>query len=59
MIFLAYQLLYAELALDFVIMMCVQDTFAILGTLLVTQYWLGASHTSDMLSYEKRSLFLF
>lgn len=52
MIFLAYELLYAELALDFVIMMCVQDTFAILGTLLVTQYWLGASCTSDMLSYE-------
>lgn len=40
-------------------MMCVQDTFAILGTLLVTEYWLGASYTSDMLGCEKWSLFLF
>lgn len=39
-------------------MMCVQDTFAILGTLLVTEYRLGASYTSDMLCCEKLSLLL-
>lgn len=38
--------------------MCVQDTFAILGTLLVTEYRLGASYTSDMLCCEKLSLLL-